>query len=96
MGTLPDKVIVTLADQGPDGERVYRIEDKRGYTHSRETIRIGSGLRSDWYRISILRRDGWTQLLDGAREPNRRSHEYPYDAAILRAVAVLFGMEDHG
>jgi hypothetical protein len=90
---LPERVTATLADDGPDGVRVYRLADLRGYTHHYVTIRIGHGHRGDRYAVSTHGRDGWAPLCEG---PLAFAAPYPYDAAILRAVAILFGMEDHG
>lgn len=90
--TLPAKVTATLAHvDSPQGWHVYRLEDTRGYTHARDTIRVTWG--GNRYTVEAMRRDGWTPLLSGAEH---RSREHGHDAAILAAVSVLYGMEDHG
>jgi hypothetical protein len=93
---LPAKVTATLADDDR-GTRIYRIADKRGYTGREDTIRVrvkhtpeGVG---GLYAVDTLRRDGWTDLLDGTMH---KGDPLPYGDAIRRAVAILFGMEEHG
>jgi len=93
--TLQPKLTATLADDDR-GSRVYRLADERGYTHRYETIRVreytGGSVRGI-YEVHALRRDGWTPLIEGQRP---KDQPLPYGDAIRRAVAVLFGMEDHG
>ncbi len=98
---LPRKVTATLADDGPDG-RVYRLADDRGYTKAHDTIRVSRNRAT--YTVEAWRREGWIPLLTGkitARMGPVGPIEWddlsgPYAEAISRAVAVLYGMEDHG
>jgi hypothetical protein len=90
---LPDQVIVTLADDDGHRARVYRLADMRGYTHRYDTIRVHDGGRTDQYAVDILRGEGWTRLCIGNRADQ---WSMPYAEAVLRAVAILFGMDAHG
>lgn len=89
--TLPAKVTATLADEGPDGWSVFRLRDTRGYTHREDTIRISHR------GIERLSRDGWHHLLD-VHHPmmGKPVPEPDWTDGVQRAVAVLYGMEDHG
>ncbi len=79
---LPRGVTATLEDEGLDGI-VYRLKDSRGYTHQTDVIRVGDG------RVDVWRREGWVKLLTlNADDTNADAQG--------RAVAVLYGMEDHG
>lgn len=69
--------------------------DERGYTHRRDTIRIGpADMRGrERYAVYAWRKDGWAPLLMGSIPEDE---PVPYHEAVHRAVAVLFGVEDHG
>lgn len=100
MTDLPPKVTAVLVDDDGHRAHVYRLADERGYTHQRDTIRIRPAALNgaDTYVVEALRRDGWTELFIGDRLRDTDTHEWsmPYQDAILRAVAILFGMEAHG
>jgi hypothetical protein len=91
--TLPPRVTATIAHvDSPDGWHVYRLADRRGYTHREDTIRVTWGGRDNRYQVEMMRRDGWTPLLSGTAGSKAIAHPL----AIRESVAVLFGMEDHG
>lgn len=89
---LPDKVTAQLVHvDSPQGWHVYRLDDRRGYTHRSDTIRVTWG--SDRYTVETLRDVGWTPLISGTSVTTR---ERAHDAAVTAAIAVLYGLEDHG
>jgi hypothetical protein len=85
-------VTAALADDGPDGWRIYRLEDTRGYTHARDTIRVGRYNAVDG-RVERMTRDGWTHLFAVRVDKDGYVDQ---GEAVRRAVAVLYGMEKHG
>jgi hypothetical protein len=82
------------------------MKDDRGYTHVSATIQIELGQpTNDSYRVWHMTRDGWAALTNGSRWPkgsdgsskfSQRADADVYDEAVERAVAILFGVEDHG
>ncbi len=89
---IPDRVIVILADdEGPYNDwTIFRLADERGYTHVHYLIRVGRYDRKGDYRVETWGRDGWHELTSGLAQGEW------VEEGVVRAVSILFGMEDHG
>jgi hypothetical protein len=96
---LPDGVTAELVDEGV-GARVYHLADRRDYTHHFDTVRIVVSGRIGAYNIETRSPAGWheynieTHSPAGWHELARGivpdGESVPYDAAVLRAVAILY------